>query len=412
MPRVEADSRRPGPIIKTTPFHSRVEAANQTGLWSHWAGYLVAERYQMSEKFEYFAIRNSAGVFDSSPLYKYRIVGKDSEKFLSGVLARNIRRCRPGQAQYTLWCDDRGFVIEDGVILRNHADEFLLTSAEPNLAYFKNLVGYDAVEIEDVSAEIGTLAFQGPRSRQILQTIAPEMAEIGYFHVTEAKIGDAPVTISRTGFTGDLGYEIWVGADDAIATWDCLMEASHGHGVVPFGQTALLMARIEAGLLLLNTDFESSRFAWNDEHRSTPIELGFGWMFRDIDTEDRPFIGRRAIRRELSESSSRWKLVGLLIDWKEHDEKYSSAGLVPPKDHTPITEEYMVYTDDYKRVGYATSLMYSPMLQRHIAIGRVRPELSAVGTRVNLEVTINHRYELVGAHVARQPLFNPARKTS
>ena len=399
-------------IIKTTPFHPRVEAANQTGLWSHWAGYLVVDRYQMSEKFEYFAIRNSAGVFDSSPLYKYRITGKDSEKFLSGVLARNIRKCRPGQAQYTLWCDDRGFVIEDGVILRNYADEFLLTSAEPNLAYFKNLIGYEAVEIEDVSEEIGTLAFQGPRSRQILQTLAPEIAEIGYFHLTEAKLGDAPVTISRTGFTGDLGYEIWVGADDAIATWDLVMEASEGHGVVPFGQTALLMARIEAGLLLLNADFESSRFAWNDEHRSTPIELGFGWMFRDIDTDDRPFIGRNAIRRELSEESSRWKLVGLVVDWKEYDDKYNSAGLVPPKDHTPITEEYMLYTDDYKRVGYATSLMYSPILQRHIAIGRVRPELSAVGTRVNLEVTINHRYELVGTHVARQPLFNPPRKTS
>ena len=399
-------------MIKKTPFHSRVEAANQTGLWSHWAGYLVVDRYQMSEKFEYFAIRNSAGVFDSSPLYKYRISGKDSEKFLSGVLARSIHKCRPGQAQYTLWCDDRGFVIEDGVILRNYADEYLLTSAEPNLAYFKNLIGYDSVDIEDVSEEIGTLAFQGPRSRQILQTIAPEMAEIGYFHLTEAKIGDAPVTISRTGFTGDLGYEIWVGADDAIATWDRLMEASQGHGVVPFGQTALLMARIEAGLLLLNADFESSRFAWNDEHRSTPIELGFGWMFRDIETDNRSFIGRSAIRRELSGSTSRWKLVGLLIDWKEYDEKYSSAGLVPPKDHTPITEEYMLYTDDYQRVGYATSLMYSPVLQRHIAIGRVRPELSAVGTRVNLEVTINHRYELVGAHVARQPLFNPPRKTS
>lgn len=372
----------------------------------------MVDKYQMSEKFEYFAIRNSVGVFDSSPLYKYRITGRDSERFLSGVLARSIRKCRPGQAQYTLWCDDRGFVIEDGVILRNSADEFLLTSAEPNLAYFKNLIGYESVEIEDVSDQIGTLAFQGPRSRQILQSLAPEMAEIGYFHLTEAKIGDAAVTISRTGFTGDLGYEIWVGADDALSTWDTVMEASEGHGVLPFGQTALLMARIEAGLLLLNADFESSRFAWNDEHRSTPIELGFGWMFRDIEADDRSFIGRSAIRRELSGGTSRWKLVGLMVDWKEYDDKYNSAGLIPPKDHTPITEEYMLYTDDYKRVGYATSLMYSPMLQRHIAIARVRPELSALGTRVNLEVTINHRYELVGAHVARLPLFNPPRKTS
>jgi aminomethyltransferase len=135
-------------------------------------------------------------------------------------------------------------------------------------------------------------------------------------------------------------------------------------------------------------------------------------MFRDIETGDRPFIGRKAIRRELADGTSRWKLVGLVVDWKEYDDKYNSAGLVPPKDHTPITEEYMLYTDDYKRVGYATSLMYSPMLQRHIAIARVRPELSEPGPRVNLEVTIDHHYELVGANVARMPLFNPARKTA
>jgi aminomethyltransferase len=182
--------------------------------------------------------------------------------------------------------------------------------------------------------------------------------------------------------------------------------------VVPFGQTALLMARLEAGLLLLDADFESSRFAWNDEHRSTPLELGFGWMFRDLDTSDRPFIGRKAVSREISQGTSRWKLVGLVIDWKEYEDMYNSAGLVPPKDHRPVTEEYMLYTGDRNRIGYATSLMYSPVLQRHIAIARVKPELAVKGTRVNLEVTINHRYELVGAHVERLPLYNPPRKTS
>lgn len=390
----------------------RVEAANQTGLWSHWSGHLVVDKYQMSEKFEYFSIRNAAGMFDSSPLYKYRISGKDAEKYLAGVLARDIRKCRPGRAQYTMWCDDRGFVVEDGVILRLSGDEFLLTSAEPNLAYFHNLIGHDAVEIEEVTDDVATLAFQGPRSRLILSSLAPEMADIGYFHLTPSKVSGAPVTISRTGFTGDLGYEIWVNADDALQVWDAVSDAGQGHGVIPFGQTALLMARIEAGLLLLNADFESSRFAWNDDHRSTPIELGFGWMFRDIETDNRAFIGRKALRRELADATSRWKLVGLMVDWKEYDHKYNSAGLVPPKDHTPVTEEFMVYTDDYTRVGYATSFMYSPMVQRHIAIARVRPEHSALGTRVNLEVTINHRYELVGAHVARLPHFNPERKTA
>jgi aminomethyltransferase len=311
-----------------------------------------------------------------------------------------------------LWCDDRGFVVEDGVILRHSPDEFLLTAAEPNLSYFRNLIGSASVEIEDVSDQMGVLAFQGPRSRRILEGLAPEISDIGYFHLTPAKIGDAAVTISRTGYTGDLGYEIWVDSNDAVGVWDAVVEASEGHGVLPFGQIALLMARIEAGLLLLHADFDSSRYAWNDEHRSTPIELGLSWMLRDLDSDDRPFIGRNAIRRELTDGTTRWKMVGLVIDWAEYDRKYNSAGLVPPKDHAPNTAEYMVYNDDHKRVGYATSLMYSPMLQRHIALARVQPQLSAIGSKVNLEVTINHRYELVGAHVARLPLYNPPRKTA
>lgn len=158
-------------MIRTSPFHPRTSAANATGLWSHWSGHLAAEKYQVAEKFEYFAIRNSAGMFDSSPLYKYRIRGRDAEAFLAGVLARDIRTCRPGQAQYTIWCDHRGFVVEDGVILRHADDDFLLTAAEPNLAYFADLVGRRDVTIEEVSDDFATLAFQGPRSRTILESL-------------------------------------------------------------------------------------------------------------------------------------------------------------------------------------------------------------------------------------------------
>lgn len=396
-------------LYKTTPFHSRVEAANQTGIWSHWANYLVAEKYQMAEKFEYFAIRNAVGVFDTSPLYKYRITGPDAEKFLSGILIRDITKCRPGQANYTMWCDDRGFVVEDGVILRLASDHFLLTAAEANLAYFSNLIGYQQVEIEEVTDEIAALSIQGPRSRRVLSALAPEVEDINYFHLTDAKLAGSGVTISRTGFTGDLGYEIWSDSDDALKIWDAVMDEGSGHGIIPFGQIALLMARIEAGLLLLHADFDSSRFAWNDEHRSTPLELGMGWMLRDI--ADRSFIGKKAIQAEM-ENGSRWRLTGLIVDWQAYDRMYNDAGLVPPKDHIPITEEFMLYDDTYQRVGYATSFMYSPMLQRHIAIARVRPDLAKVGTKVDLEVTVNHRYERVGAHVARMPLFNPERKTS
>jgi aminomethyltransferase len=389
-----------------------VEAANTTGLWSHWAGYLVAEKYQMSEKFEYFAVRNAVGMFDTSPLYKYLVSGQDAERFLAGVLARNIRKCRPGQAQYTVWCDDRGFVVEDGVVLRLAPDEFMISAARPNLAHLRSLIGYEAVEIDDVSDQWGTLAVQGPAARTVLAPLAPEVADLAFFELTPAKLADIPVTVSRTGYTGGLGYEVWVPAEQAVAVWDAVAESGTGHGLLPFGQVALLMARIEAGLLLIDVDFESSRFAFNDEHRSTPLELGFGWMFRDLDDDDRNFIGRPAIERERAEGTSRWKMVGLVVDWLEYDTLYNEARLIPPKDHIPVTEEFMLYDADDERVGYATSFMYSPMLQRHIALARLRPDMAATGTRVDLEVKINHRYHRVGAYAARLPLYKPDHKTA
>ena len=366
----------------------------------------------MSDKFEYFAVRNAAGLFDSSPLFKYRITGKDAEAFLSGILARDIRACEPGNAQYTCWLDDRGFVIEDGVILHPRRDEYLLTSAEPNFAYFADRIGKMDVTIEDVSAEIGTLALQGPRSRALLAKLVPQMEKIPYFGVAKGEIGGAAVTVSRTGYSGDLGYEVWIDTPDALHVWDTLWDSMEGHGVLPFGLAALYMLRIEAGLLLLDADFDSSRFAWNDAHRSTPIELGWGWMFKDLKTDDRAFIGRKALEREIADKTSRWAMRGLIVDWQDYDRVYNDAGLIPPKDHSPIVEDWMLYDEDYERVGYATSFMYSPMLQRHIAIARVRPDFARFGTKVDLEFTVDHHYERVAAHVARLPLYNPERKTA
>ena len=399
-------------MIRTTPFHERLNALNETGLWEHWAGHLVATKYQMAEKSEYFAVRNSAAIFDTSPLFKYRIHGPGAERFLAGVLARDIRTCPPGHAQYTAWCDDRGHVVEDGVVLHLDPDEFILTAAEPNLAYFEGLVVGHEVEIEDVSEAWGVLAFQGPRSRDLLSALAPAVAKLPYFGLIRTKIDKVPVIVSRTGFTGDLGFEIWAPAADALRVWDALWAVSRGQGVVPFGMTALYMARIEAGLILLDVDFHSSRFAWTDADRSTPLELGLGWMFKGIDTDDRVFIGRDAIRRERAAKSSRWKLSGLVVDWREYDRIYGEAGLIPPKDHTPIQDEYYIYDDDLNQLGYATSQMYSPMLQRHIALARVPLDRATPGSRVKLELAVAHKYEYFDAVVSRTPLFDPQRRTA
>ena len=260
---------------------------------------------------------------------------------------------------------------------------------------------------------IGTLALQGPRSRDMLRRLVPRTEHIPYFGVATGRIGGAEVTVSRTGFSGDLGYEIWIDAPDALHVWDTLWESVQDYGVQPFGLDALNMLRIEAGLLLLEADFDSSRYAWNDAHRSTPIELGWSWMFRDLKRDDRAFIGRRALEREIAGKTSRWAMRGLIVDWQDYDRVYSEAGLIPPKDHTPVVEDWMVYDDGHQhQVGYATSFMYSPVLQRHIAIARVRPGFAKPGTRVKLELTVDHHYEQVAAHVARLPLYNPERKTA
>lgn len=396
-------------MVRTTPFHDRLSALNTTGLWQHWSGHLVAVKYQSSEKFEYFAVRNGAGLTDTSPLYKYRISGTGATEFLARTLVRDVRTCAVGEAQYTLWCDDAGHVVEDGVVFRTGDDEYLLTTAEPNEAHFDGLIGRSPVSITDVSDEFASLAVQGPLSRELLAGFEPSLAALPYFHHAPARIGGVEVRVSRTGYTGDLGYEIWTPSEHAGTVLDAVLDASGGRGIHPAGQAALLMLRVEAGLLLVGVDFHSSRFAFTDQQRSTPHELGFGWMTRGI--EGRAYVGRDAIVRERAEGRTRWSTVGLVVDWQAWDERYRAAGIIPPKDPTPVVGDMLLLDDAMQRIGYTTTFMYSPVLQRHIALARVVPAHAAPGTVVHLEVTIDHRHQVVPATVTRTPLYNPPRRT-
>ncbi|MEM7029111.1 MAG: aminomethyltransferase family protein [Chloroflexota bacterium] len=399
-------------MVKKTPFYPRTGPLNQTMLWEHWAGYLVAQKYQYSETFEYYAVRNSAGLFDTSPLFKYRIQGADATKFLAGVLARDVRTCKSGQAQYTIWCDDQGWILEDGVILRVADDEYWLTSAEPNLRYFQNLVGYDDVTITDISEDYGLLALQGPHALNILAQLSKAIGTLGYFDLTHTKIAKKNVVVSRTGYTGDLGYEVWVGKDDAVAVWDAIMAAGSGYNITPFGQKVLHMARIDAGLILIDIEYHTARHAWIDEQRSSPIELGFGWMFRNLQKDDRAFIGRRAIEQQIKDKSARWYLVGLEVDWPSYEKTYNDLGLIAPKDNTPIEEAMALYDDQQRWIGHTTSYIFSSMLKKHIAIAKVAPEFSKRGTEMQLELMINDRPRLVKAKVVKMPFFNPERKSA
>ena len=399
-------------MIRTTPFHPRLSELNTQGLYTHWQGHLSALRYTSAPKHEYFAVRNGVGVFDTSPLFKYLVHGADAERFLAGMLLRDVRAARPGRAQYTLWCDDRGFVMEDGVVFRQTDSTFLLTAARPNLGWFADHAGRLRVAVEDVSDQHGILAVQGPRSRVVLEKLAPEAGSLPYFAHTVAKVGPASVTLSRTGYTGDLGFELVVDVTDAVGVLDAVLEAGRDHGLRPFGEEALMMLRIEAGLPLVDVEWTNSRLAFSDEQRVTPTELGMGWMLRGVDADDRPFVGRAAIRRELAAGTSRWRTVGLVVDWAAWDRLHRDAGLLPAKDEHPLPYESMLYDAAGQEAGYATSVMYSPVLQRHIGIARVRPALAEAGTEVHLELALNHRTTRVLARTAALPLFDPPRRTA
>jgi aminomethyltransferase len=399
-------------MVLTTPFHPRLAPLNQTHLWQNWAGYLSAERYDNSAKQEYTVLRNAVGYFDTSPLYKYWVRGRDAERFLSGVLARDVRRCRPGRAQYTVWCDDNGHVLEDGVLFRHAPDEYMLTTARPNAGYLTSLTGALDVEVIDVSTDYASIAVQGPRSRTVVAALAPESAELPYFGLVATKAAGVPVAVSRTGFTGDLGFELMIPADAALEVFDELVAIGTPYGMQPFGNQALDVARIEAGLPLIGVDFDSARYAWTDHDRFTPKELGLGWLITNLDDDTRPFIGRAALRREDAAGHGRWATVGFMIDWRAYEELYRSEGLLAPYDDIPVAWETMLYDDAGDRAGYATSLTYSPTLQRHIGLARVHPSLSALGTTLHVEQSVNHRYLTVPATVVKTPFYAPERKVA
>jgi aminomethyltransferase len=300
--------------------------------------------------------------------------------------------------------------MEDGVVFRHSATDFLLTAARPNLGYLEGLVGRLDVSIEDVSDAYGILAVQGPRSVHVLSELTDgDVRSLRFFQHLQAKIGTAPVTVSRTGYTGDLGFEITVAAEDALTVLDAVLDAGKNHGLRPFGEEALMMLRIEAGLPLIDVDFHSSRLAFTDHGRVTPKELGLGWMLKGLE-DGRAFMGGQAIRHELANGTSRWATVGIVADWQDWDRLYRDAGLLPPKDEHPLPYESVLYDEHRDQVGYATSFMYSPVLQRHIGLARARPDMAKSGTPLGMELAINHQNTTVKATTCRLPHFNPARK--
>ena len=401
-------------MIRTSPFHKRTSALNETGLWEHWSGTLAANRYQMSDKFEYFAVRNAAGVFDSSPLYKYRITGPDAERFLAGVLARDIRTCAPGNAQYTAWCDDRGFVDRGR---RHPATRRGRVPADRRRTEPRLVRGPHRARSASRSRRSATRSASSPsraRARATCSRVSSRRScRLPFFGLARATIAGVPVTISRTGYSGDLGYEVWVPARSALKVWDAMWSSFEGYGVLPFGLDALYMLRIEAGLLLLDVDFTSSRFGWTDEDRSTPIELGWSWMLRGLADDDRAFIGRRAIEREIAEQD-----LALAPDRPHRRLGRLRPDVRPGRAHPaqgPHADPRRVLR--LRRRRHPGRLRHEPdVLADAPAAHRADPRPpGARGTRVtrsSSSSTSTTATSTSTARTARLPLYNPARKTA
>lgn len=393
-------------MLKTTPFHSRTAPLIRAQTWRRWAGHQVASAYDPHPDREYAAVRSAAALFDVSPLHKYLITGPHAARLLDRMVTRDVTRCAVGQVMYTPWCDAHGKVIDDGTISRLGETMFRLTSAEPNLRWLSmNAIGLD-VAIEDVSDRVGALALQGPLARDILQRVSPaDFKALKYFRLVKTNVCGIPVTISRTGYTGDLGYEIWVDAERAVPLWDALMEGGTPYGITPAGIWALDLARIEAGLIMLDVDYYSAHRAVIPDQFSSPLELNLAWT---VSTEKGPYNGRRALREEKARGSS-WAFVGLDVRWDSLERIFAERHLPPQLPTVAWRTSAPVYRGG-RQVGYATSGCWSPLLKKYLALAHVMAPHFDAGTTLQLEVTVEHRRKLADADVRQLPFFDPERK--
>jgi aminomethyltransferase len=391
-----------------TAVHERTFALCESLNFREWSGYYAVSAYEGHHEHEYNAIRNASALIDVSPLYKYLITGGDAARFVDRLITRDVAKMAVGQVFYTPWCDEHGKVIDDGTVARLDEQRFRWTAADPSLRWFsQNAAGMD-VHIADVSEEVAALALQGPTSARLLRAVAhADIDTLKYFRVSRGTIGGVAVEISRTGYTGDLGYEIWMPANDAVAVWDALMEGGKPFDIKPAGMLALDVARIEAGLLLIEVDFFSSKKALIAPQMYSPYEMNLG---RLVSANKGRFIGQQALREEQQRGHAR-QIVGLQIDWPEVEAIYEKLGLAPAVGATASRVAVPVYRNG-RQVGRATSTTWSPVLKKMIALATVERPHYADGTKLQIEMTVEAVRHRVTATVVKTPFFDPKRKTA
>jgi len=391
-----------------TALHERTFALCESLNYREWSGYYTVSAYESHHEHEYNAIRNASALIDVSPLFKYMVTGPDAARLVDRLITRDVAKMSVGQVYYTPWCDEHGKVIDDGTVSRLGEQTFRWTAADPSLRWFRQNAEGMNVQIEDVSEAVAAIALQGPTSAKLLRAVArADIDRLKYFRVTGGTIDGVDVDISRTGYTGDLGYEIWMPAERALTVWDALMDGGRPFDAKPAGMLALDVARIEAGLLLIEVDFFSSRKAMIASQMYTPSELG---MSRLVSLDKGRFIGQRALRDEHRRGAAR-QIVGLAIEWSEVEKLYDAVGLAPAVAATASRAAVPVYRNG-RQVGKATSTTWSPVLKRMIALATIDRPHYAEGTQVQFEITVEAVRHRVPATVVKTPFFNPPRKTA
>jgi aminomethyltransferase len=391
-----------------TAVHERTFPLCESLNFREWSGYYAVSAYEAHHEHEYNAIRNAAALIDISPLFKYRVSGRDATRLVDRIVTRDLRKVGVGSVIYTPWCDEHGKVIDDGTVSRLEENVYRWTAADPSLRWFhQNSLGLD-VTIEDISEQVASLALQGPTSGRLLASVAEaDVSNLRYFRVTRGRIAGVPVDISRTGYTGDLGYEIWMPWADAVRVWDALVEKGQSFDLHPAGMLALDVARIEAGLLLIDVDFQGSKKALIEIQKYTPFEMG---LSRLVALEKGRFVGQDALRREAREGPAR-QIVGLELDWKAVEAIYERLNLAPQIPAAASRVAVPVYAGG-TQAGKATSTTWSPTLKKMIALATVGRGHNAIGTKLEMEVTVEAVRHRVPATVVATPFFNPPRKTA
>jgi len=389
-----------------SPFHDRTAPLCVSYRWKDWAGYIAVCSYDHCHEKEYFAFREAAGLIDVTPLYKYEVHGPDAQRLLARMMVKDITQLKTGVVTYCCWCDDNGKMIDDGTVSRLSEDYYRVTAADPTYHWLQRLSRGLKVTIEDSTAQLGALALQGPNAREILRACSDaDMDSLKFFHVTTARMDGLDVWITRTGYTGDLGYEIWVRNDGALKLWDILMDTGADWGLLPAGLDALDMTRIEAGFIMMGVDYFSAPKVTLESLRSTPYEAGLGWC---VNLDRDPFVGQRALREE-KENGPVWQMRGLVMDWDMLRELYEKHGLPPAVPAEACRDPLPVYSSG-KQVGQATSNTFSPILKKYIALASIRTEHAAPGTELEIEHTVEFERCRVKATVVKTPFYNPERK--